>query len=1486
MSSSGLSLILSTLATTWLAVTSLENLKNFNLCFNSDLVTKTVYSQDTIAYDLSEISQGNGLSFALDPKDSAVAEVVPTFGQYEYDKSFQERYVNCSAYASMDNVKYVYLCDGYKAVFVTYDVVNGSLTSEFPILIDSRYTCQSVMANKHRGVAYAACTEDLGPDFPPNLVLAILDPTIEQVVTYLTISQTQGQVLSQNLVSYAFQQKAETETSQATIIYTYENIEAAGVKLRISKHSDSGLIKGGYYFTGTNGNIVGVNKDDIFLGVRSVGQVVLLVMRSAATQSIYLQKCNPTPVMSKLQCWSSIVQLDSKLPLPVISFHQTDSQSTAPDRLYTIVLANSKEMRFYRFEPANFELGATLDDVADISNSSLTGVKAAFVWDGRAYLTGYGKTGQNVIVLYRLNPQYWEEKVYDDSPIYSISFIRRGTYDTDVDEHIAVSGDTTYFSLIYKPLLFIRPAKVTTERVSATVNCYIQGEMKNSRSVSLTVLVNINDKGSINVSSDPIQAYTTSKQISVPFCSDDITGNAPVLTVTAENPKSNLTFRVEHINPALDSSFTNGSMKNIQEFFYMGEDMYVMKNLMNISFVFCMTSHDLKSYCQMLGTSPFKDTDILDATVANEKVVTVENRNVGDPLLSIGIRDKFNPSKVKKIDFPGYTAEVGEVRMWGGKVYAMIVGYSPLNKIQKTLMRLQINTTDWTVIGTFETLFKIENHMCIKEIKFSPRTDTIVYLSSGCNQDVQTSRVYELSISTWFDPSQQKIATNVRLVRIFSDVFKSTDFTICPMKTMLAIMDMEKEQVIALDLSGPEDTVYSYPLTEYDMSKLIHTHCDQDNEIFQVIASDANENVYKLITYLGDSENVPTERVHSVLKLAARPSFLAATYNYDGDLINTVLLGQSTDEMTQIRLYTGAPYVTVSSKDTIIPGDYNLVFKLDLQGKGGKNNTYTQSQVLTLSEQIWAVTIKSATDKKIALLDKSVVNLDDDIVVTGPVVKFDLDNTSTMILYDRMYPSGQFMNFNHEMVKIALDEDYVFGTTSDNTLVLYQGNNQILSIGNIYSDTLYAIGNKQGFFALVTLGDSEIFFIMAFLNIDGTWKPYSYSLNSEDIEDINFYPTTGKNRYFFAAVNNEDDSIKVGVIQAVPDTASFSFISELSIYNDGPVNDFDAVRLDQNNNLDYFLVISVVIQSREGKYNLYKVENGELVLAGRNSDTLIPGVKAIHNQIDFSCVLVDGSSNKVDCLHTEVNKNSYIVRYELDFTNPWAMQKFVKISMRGKLNNVVNWKPIRSAIMGDFGAVVVENLDADTKLPIDDIKSQKHLLVIYNSDYQVDPYKIMRASDLGLTKQEDLRNLEPTFFKANTTAVKLGVNVGSQQASIKVFNLDILRLVINSGLGVNDATSLRATQVNGANSTVPFLNLFSVNQGGNNDKKKKGVPLVYFIVAAIALVAILGVLIVFYMKRQTIYDSDAYRSEEVAGKGAFDTENTIKQDQTSSVVPA
>ena len=76
-----------------------------------------------------------------------------------------------------------------------------------------------------------------------------------------------------------------------------------------------------------------------------------------------------------------------------------------------------------------------------------------------------------------------------------------------------------------------------------------------------------------------------------------------------------------------------------------------------------------------------------------------------------------------------------------------------------------------------------------------------------------------------------------QITKVFSGLY-STNFRMCPTGRNLNVMDFNSGRVFSFDTLGNEDYQVVFPAKEYDIDLIVDYHCDQENQIIQILGKD------------------------------------------------------------------------------------------------------------------------------------------------------------------------------------------------------------------------------------------------------------------------------------------------------------------------------------------------------------------------------------------------------------------------------------------------------------------------------------------------------------------------------------------------------------------------------------------------------------------------------------------------------------------------
>jgi hypothetical protein len=345
--------------------------------------------------------------------------------------------------------------------------------------------------------------------------------------------------------------------------------------------------------------------------------------------------------------------------------------------------------------------------------------------------------------------------------------------------------------------------------------------------------------------------------------------------------------------------------------------------------------------------------------------------------------------------------------------------------------------------------------------------------------------------------------------------------------------------------------------------------------------------------------------------------------------------------------------------------------------------------------------------------------------------------------------------------------------------------------------------------------------------------------------------------------------------------------------------DFDITYIEGTDNL---IVVAGMEYAKQATFLWYKLQSsGYLELKGEQQESLVPNAQETHQDIVFKCEQRNKDIGFLWCVNSGKNLYSYFVKYQLDFTESTsglASNFIVKRMIETKMRNIVNLRPIKVDVSEDSVAFMVKNdlpvqtggkshpgaYFADTYLCLI-YKITSNAVPVAEGDVPVrDIFKLLTMEDLEVTDTRSLEKLDPKFFKASDGRVRLGVNVGADSRSIKVFNMNGLTALVDPSKtdSKNFNISIR-TIVNGETANFTAVDYFDfssqVDPNGNNknnDKpnSKSRPTTIIIIICIIVVVIVLGVV-------GFIVNSKPAESAE--DMGIDDVEKTMKQPDESGL---
>src|SRR3990167_6464448 len=645
-----------------------QNGKNGGSCFDREVKSSQyVYYGDTPSYDLGLLASGPALEFKLNNSYSG-AEIQPTFSKYENIVPLMNQTAQkCTAYVHIEGENYAYLCDNSMVVFATYDSITGKLVANSSTAFDvpANSECSTLAASAPRREVYFSCLLPVDPESGNRTLITYLaDSTNSSIKGSVSAITDPKQGILKNLVLTAYTQTIQGLTS--VILYLYEGNEGTGMKFHLFKVTPQARLADGGYFSLGTGNLAGVNDTTNFFQFEVMEDYVFSVARNSKTLNIFIQKCLPSPVYDKFTCTDEVKNFDIQDPDVHLTVHRPMDRNV--DNYWRLAVATTKKISIYNVDPSVVPVNAFLYREGDISLSTITQITDVFTWNERVFLVGKTSDNSNSILLYRFNVPNYEQRIFQGSSSFEVSFVRRGTYDNDVDEHIGVSQGNTFTSFVYIAQLVMN-LNESPRNVIATVDCYSGGNYVNSFSINFTVLQNVSGDANI-VLPKTLEAFVGSVNITVPSSSVSFQGNAPNPSVTT-NASSAIPAKIDFARETDYVEYDGSLLDDINEFQYIGDDLFVATNDNSIRLLQFSVAESQDSYGRDMGDGTqlaslplVRGQYLLDAAVRGDFVLFVVSNGlrglpqVTDSISVVIMNIEDKPEVRLNKTFQGYSSAV------------------------------------------------------------------------------------------------------------------------------------------------------------------------------------------------------------------------------------------------------------------------------------------------------------------------------------------------------------------------------------------------------------------------------------------------------------------------------------------------------------------------------------------------------------------------------------------------------------------------------------------------------------------------------------------------------------------------------------------------------------------------------------------------------------------------------------------------------------
>lgn len=1401
-------------------------------CFINGKDAVKMYANDRPAFDLSSNSYGNDIDFLISDGGNQ-AYIDPTFKDLKEGLVLSEGVDNCTRAIQLNQTDVVFLCDHRIVIVATYDEIQSQLLSATKYHLGSQVTCHSLEKSLLVNELLVACLNSSDPSPFKPLIFLSFDLVKKQTAAVIQVDQEIMQNFIWNITMSVYHPQNDPDIS--VIVFLREDVEYAPIRIKaFSKSAKTGEWSYSGFFQGSD-NITGVNASTASIGFATMGNNFFLMVRNSSNYKGDLVRCSVRLMDNEIACndWASYGRLD-------MDFFGIELFPFAPSykNYWQLIVASNQTTKWLQLDPDTPTWGMNIVSVYNMSQSSVTFVKGAFVSNGTAYLIGKSRDNKNVVVVYRGGRPTYEDRVLPDER-FKVVVIRSGFTPFDDVQMITIRNGVSYSASIGKPKLIIVPRPDCPTKFTVTVACFSRSAFWNSFTVEVEVIKSLIDDVKMFLPQN-LTLYAGSNSTQLPLISSWLQANAPQLKVA--DPQGLISTSVEFSSQTATSKYV-GSPITVSSSISLGHGYIALINDLTLTVVCCSVTHQ-SGTCTSKMDFDISNYLVLDAA-ANLNQLTIALKTRPSPgksngsSLRIVVYSTQTFQRIADKSFANLDAQIGAVHSNETDTNVVICGYlpeSPSTMSLAAILSLDGSQESFTKALDFTQGF-IPGSISMRPNVLNVQT---VYVAGHFGAR-KTNRIYKINLMLG------KVDSSA-IVLMFSRYLNSTsNFALCASNYGLAVIAFDLSKVFMYDLASGPDTSLDMPVKQYGVSTVSTFNCDPDTNLLQVIGGDDSSSNYRLITYRLDPAAGPNRRVHSVLKLQSSGNHVASWDTADPLKIHAAVFGYQSSDLSLFTFIYDSPRIVVDASNTTDSTPRSLAFSLKVEAE---NKTYetVASVDFRLPRAKTNISIGNRRTSKDKVEDGTPLSLDSYLAFDGHFFKAALKTSLPGVtLQQRLKPRSDFSWFKQQFKQVVVDGDLAFGFT-DNQILLQEKGQTLALVDQVTCIDIGVLPNQTGFAALTyPRGKVSGYQIYIFSNVSGTWKAYSQTPQADTYTRMVFLAT--KLNVVFVGLNNETQQVDIGTLNITAGSVvQYDF---KSIQTPLPIDFFDIVMLSDQSS---FLMVSTEGRGSIFRYSLFKIGSGGYFWkADEQTDPVDTSFNVSRVIRGMECELYPSQNDTITCLQMEEGITNRFISLKVNASHSFR-EKLVNRTDSTELFNLANVKTVRGAIFNNISAIVVKNTDVRTN----DIswRANPYFVVVYAAHISNHTFKFLFPEDLGYPSGTSLAALSVFFFLGEDGNPKLAVVSGKEStSSINTFDLSELILTVANSNSIVDPPILLLTTLD---SQTVDSDLGQVLEFIEPEDSKKSYTVIILIISLIVLLVLIVLAIIWYQYRSKKDDAELY----------------------------
>ena len=430
-----------------------------------------------------------------------------------------------------------------------------------------------------------------------------------------------------------------------------------------------------------------------------------------------------------------------------------------------------------------------------------------------------------------------------------------------------------------------------------------------------------------NISLHQIEVFRKNSMIRLPLNNRQITGNAPSVSLI---DTKDVLLNVNGISKKDLFWISTQKIVKIVKIKGLGENLISVRNSSHLMFFYCeleFKSSLVGCYDSDFPMINLENSELLDTFLYSNKVIIAIRfcSPASDCHLRLLKIKSEDPDEVDMKEYKDFKPSAAKFMATRDVVLMQVVGKKK-NEKDFGVFYAQMYASQhsyWDELTGYITLSGIRCPKSIVPADRIPNTD--FFITSKCDE----SEVL-IVLGVWFNIYDIKSSY---LVSKFYIDGSGDDFMICASREKLHIVDKSNGKISSFLIDSP-DAVFSLPMKEYNMTKIVDCMCDNRRKLIQVILSDDNGKSKLLINYRSDETEIFSRRVHSIVALKEWAEHLSKIINYKDDFIITLVMDSSGELRETIKVQTFALDMILDiSKVNTSSNNISVDFLFELPGK-------------------------------------------------------------------------------------------------------------------------------------------------------------------------------------------------------------------------------------------------------------------------------------------------------------------------------------------------------------------------------------------------------------------------------------------------------------------------------------------------------------------------------------------------------------------------